>query len=323
MGWFEVIITGLQVANTAANISVASNVNKMRQQNERAEQTAAQRAELFDLVDRINRRIRKIQPYLDRNPRAAIVLSKFYIHSLKLMGISPANVGPEDRPMLRDLNEIFEDLIEKSTAKLTDTEIQQANDCYDAIINLPELEKTINLKETFNRNKEAGDEAEQYLRSTEDLWNSIGKPAGNAKTKRSIGIALLVLAAVASCTVLPLIVTLPIQGMQLLKENILAGLLMTGFGVVLIMAYLAVIAGGILLIIKGKIPDEQKYKDLLGKRNEAIKSIRLRDAGVAIDQQYAYTSIRELKETHQKLDAKIASVLGNISEFNSLLSLGE
>jgi hypothetical protein len=323
MGWFEVINTGLHIANTAANISVASSVNKMQQQNERAEQVAIERGEILDLVDRINRRIRKLQLYLSSNPQSSIVLCEFYGNYLKSMGITPSRLSPEDRHILRDLNEKFDDFIEQAKGHLTEGEIKQAYECLDAISDLPGIESALSMKETLVNNSVAADEAEQYLVSTENEWKSISRPATKAQNFRVFGIVLLVLAAFATCFVMPLVIMLPFSGIEMMKTNILNGLITFVFGLVLILLYLASIAGGILLVIKGKIPNAERYQELLKNRNNAIKTVQTRNSAFNIDPKFANYDINELNDLLRQKNERISTVLGNMVEFKKLFLLGE
>lgn len=323
MGWFEVINTGLHIANTAANISVASSVGKMQQQNARAEQVAIARGEMLDLIDRFSRRMKKLRSYMANNPKAAIVLCEFYDRSLKAMGLTPSGLNPEDRPILRDLYEKFDDNIEQAKDKLSDKEIQQAYDCLEAIGELPVLETAINAKETNIKNTIAADEAEKYLLSIEEEWQTINKPAGKAKNLRMVGIALLVLAGLATCTVVPFIVMLPVAGISAMSENFLEGAFTLGIGLILILAYIASIVAGIVFIVKGKIPNGDRYQTLLNNRNNALNTIQARNSAEKDVSRFANSSLEELYELRSRIDSRISIVLGQMSDFNKLLLLDD
>jgi hypothetical protein len=323
MGWFEVINTGLNLASTAANISVASSVGKMQQQNARAEQVAIARGEMLDLVDRVSRRMKKLHSYMANNPKAAIVLCEFYDRSLKAMGLSPSKLNPEDRPILRDLNEKFDENIEQAKSKLPDEGIQQAYDCLEAIGELPDLEAAINAKEILIKNTAAADEAEKYLRSIDEEWQTINKPAGKAKNLRVVGIILLVLAGLATCTIVPFIVMLPLAGINAMSQNFLEGAFTFGIGVILILVYIASIVSGIVLIMKGKIPNGDRYQTLLNNRNNALRIAQARNSAVKVEARFASSSLEELYDLRSRIEGRISSVLGKMSDFNKLLLLDD
>jgi hypothetical protein len=222
----------LNIAGSAARISVAADVSKMQQQRERAEQAAIIRGEMLDIVDRINRRIKRLRAYMAANPKATIVLCEFYDSVLKSMGINPSNLNPADRPILRDLNELLEDLIEQAKGNLSAGEVEQAYDCIGDIRDMPVLELTISARETLLKNAAAADDAEKYLASTEDEWRLIGQPANKAKNIRLIGIILLVAAALATCTIMPLIFMLPLSGLQNFRQHVAGGLISIFIGLV-------------------------------------------------------------------------------------------
>lgn len=323
MGWFEVINTGLNVANTAASINVASNVNKMQQRAEQAEMAARERGEMLDLVDRVNRRMRKLHSYMESNPRAAIVLCEFYDRNLKAMGAIPSRFMPEDRHILRDVYEKFEDQIETSKSGLTEEEISQAYDCLDAIIDLPVLEAAIKGKETRINNTAAADQAVGYLSATESEWQEISKPAGKAQNRRTIGIILLALAVFATCFIMPFILGLPFAGIRTMKYNFWSGLTTFGTGMTMILLYLTTVLSGIALIVKSKIPNADKYQQLLKNRNNAIRVAQARNTPVNIDARFADYSLEHLQGFSRQKDEQISAVLGKMADFNKLFLLPE
>jgi hypothetical protein len=321
MGWFEVINTGLNIAGTAANISVAKNINKMQQDNERAAQEAAQRGEMLDLIDRVNRRVRRLGSYLEKNPKATIVLCEFYDKNLKAMGVVPSKLNPEDRHVLRDLNEKFEDFIEHAKSGLPEQEVLEAYGCLDAIDDLPLLEAAISAREDADKNIAAANEAEKYLQATEGEWNKMNIPAGKAKKLRTIGILILLASVFATCTVVPTFGMLVVSGFSQLKTSYMQGSSAVGGGLIGLLVWAGFLVLGFVFFNKGKIPNNTQYQELSKSRANALSAVQKRNAIANIDPRYAGCSLPELHDIYKQKDVVISAVLGKMADFNKLALL--
>lgn len=321
MGWFEVINTGLNIAGTAANISVARNINKMQQENERIAQETALRGEMLDLIDRVKRRVRRLGPYLEKNPKAAIVLCEFLDKNLKAMGLVPSRLNPEDRPVLRDLNEKFEDYIDQSKRCLSEQEVLEAYGCLDAINDLPLLEAAISARENAEKDAAAAVEAEKYLQATEAEWKKMNIPAGRAKKIRTIGILLLLASLLATCTVVPAFGTLILSGFSLLDINFMQGSSAVAGGLFGLLIYVGFIVLGFVFYNKGKTPNDAQYKELSKSRANAMTAVQKKNAIAQLDPRYAGSSLPELYDMYRQKDVVISAVLGKMADFNKLVLL--
>lgn len=302
MGWLDVIWTGLLAANTAANISSAVSVNQMQKGVQQQQQEAYQRAEVLDLIDKISRRVKRLSTRLQNNPQAVLVISSIYDAGLRSMGITASQLHPEDRRYLRDLKDNLEDLIEDSRQKLSDEQIIQVGDCIQAISKLPEIESAISSYEMNKKNSTILQQWSNFLATTEDEWRALSAYQQKPKTQRTIGIIIVSIAGLLTCVNLAAVST-----------NVTFG------GVVLLLLFVAAIAVGVYLIVKGKSPYDKRYKELQMQRVQAVNFINKNRNTTQVSSDLLGRSMDSLLEQRDKYNELVTSVLGEVGNIQKFL----
>jgi hypothetical protein len=320
MGWFEVINTALNIASTASSVSVASNINKMQKATDAAQNAHMELAQLMDFADILQRKIKTINKHQEKSPQSVLVLSNFYEKALRSLVGSPSSIPfIEARPMFRDLYEDLENLADDSSKSLSKDEINQSNACLNAILEMPDLELAISEAEKREEILEQVDEAESYIKSTEDEWESVSAVANKAKTKKIIGIILLSVAGLATCTVIPPVLLFLFSGSELIGNNFLSGLFSVAIFAVIVFLYIISIILGVFLLIKGKIPNSDRYRELNQKHKEAMGIISRMNTPIIIPDAYKNKSLQELYDLYDEKNSIINNTLGDVGDPKKML----
>lgn len=306
MGWDDAFWGGIFLMNTAANVSSAVTLNEMNQARVDRGKAALIRAEVIDTIDKVKRRTKKLSNYLPTNPQAVLVISNVYDRGLKLIGLTPSQLHPEDRSFLRDLYDDLDDLIEKAKANLSEEQIFQAEECVDAIEDLPSIATAIELKESINNNANISELQSGSFAPNDDELQEMNRIAEKSKTNKMVGSILLSLAGVATCFLPVMVVSEPNFG--------------TCFASLL---YLATIVVGVIFLIKSKNPFESRFKELQAQRKQAVEVIEKNKTYFDNHPSLRDYSLEELKKLYKAKDELISSILGNIGDLKKFLSFAD
>jgi len=321
MGWFEVINTVVNVAHLGTSISLASNIGKMQRAQEANVIGQMQLSEIIDIGDRIKRKIKKLNRYMADSPQSVLVLSNFYETSLRSLGLIPSAIPSiEARPLFRDLFEDMDDLSYEAKKKLSSEEIEQADRCLQAIIEMPNIEMALNdaKKRSELENKER--QAKEFLQLTEEEWNKISAQEIKSNNKKSFGIGLLGIAVIQTC-LLPLVVPSLFSG--IINQDVVSSP-RDGTPIIEIiiyaLLYIILIGLGIYLIVKGKNTNRKRYIELENNRNQAKLIISTNFKPVNNNPEYQNKSWEELHFLYLNNNKLINSILGKIGNPQKLLT---
>lgn len=315
MGWGDVFWGGLGLINTAANVSSAADVNKMRaladaqaQEAYRREQEEYRRAEFFDQIDSINRKIKKLSRQVDERPQSVYVICDMYSQAVKNMGITTDMMHPADRHILRDLYDNLDDLFDLARAKLSPQQREEADECITALRMLPELESTISLKESRKTLLEQAEQSKLVLASSNDEFKALEAYSEKPGKFKKYGITLTAIGGISTLFILPYIFGSGVASF---------GAVMGKFFLFLVWA--GVIGAGIYLIIMGKNPYQNRFRELQLEREKAIVNINKANSGPPLNPNYASMTEDELRQKRNHYNTLITNIMGEMGKFSSML----
>jgi hypothetical protein len=304
MGWFDWVIIGIDAAQL-------HQIRKAREQLSRAEAGAAAEATrrkvlevLRNFVFECARDLKALESHTHSSPQPVYVVARAFERRFQEIGITPG-IFPEfaDKEYVQQVQTKTRAAIQESRNRLSDSQLQQAEACFNAIVQMPLLNQAI----------EATGALEQ-LQATEAEWKALGKQASKARQRKVLGFLVLgvtfLFLAPLACVVASILGSV---------RDILGELGLLGVPVVL----LGGLVGSILLITSGLKATPSDYQRLKTTRQKWQAKLMPRETWeqvVALFGEHDSVEYRNIRTTREDL---MRAVLGQVEGFDELLPAGD
>jgi len=313
MGWFEVI-------NIALNAKQSYDLHQTRQRLQDIEGQAI--TDVFvkqvldsarNLVFETANDVKSLEDHLKRTPQPAYVALKLLEWRLEEVGISPS-VFPEftDKEYVRDVQNNLVGATQKSRDQLTPDEINQAEECFLAIIQTPLLKQAVEAQSAHEQQAIEIQSAREQLQEFEDEWKT--QRAEKQKwTLAGMGaLAYVPIAFSMSCVC---------GGISDISSSNAWRVIAYIASIVFLLSIFAGITGGIIFFAKNPSAEYGALKKKQAELKKVISSNEdfLSDIPPGFDEQNSQ-ELRALQTARQQL---IDQIMGQVEGYDKFLASSE
>ncbi|MBC8262886.1 MAG: hypothetical protein H8E47_02015 [Anaerolineales bacterium] len=304
MGWLDLLDIGIGAAQF-------HQIRKAREQLSRTEAGAAAEATRREVLEVLRnfvfgcaQDLKALESHTPSSPQPVYVVARAFERRFQEVGITP-EIFPEftDKEYVQQVQTKTRAAIQESRNRLSDSQIQQAEACFNAIVQMPLLNQAIEATQ-----------AVEQLQATEVEWKALGKRASKARQRKVLGIlglggTFLFLAPLA-CVVASILGSV---------SDILGELGLLGVPAVL----LGGLVGSILLITSGLKATPSDYQRLKTTRQKWQAKLMPRGTWqqvVALFGEHDSVGYRDIRTTREDL---MRLVLGQVEGFDKFLPVGD